>query len=888
MADNDLADVQQFLKKSDDAPGAPPSAPAPGGGSSASGEPRSSPAPVKIGAPTITVFDNFDKKVVAVDPSVVASDPTRFAEPGEQVVKMTDPTGKVWNIPAKNAADAAGIGGYSYQSRDQVRHDDKIDWKKGEIGNNPVMAGLLSASNTLFGGVGDILDKKYNPEEAEARAQIEAEHPYGTGAGTAVGVVGQLALDAASGGTLSGLAKGVEGSIAGAGAGFGMRTLGRVAGGALEGAAFTAPEVTAHLAVGDNQAAAESLGTSMAMGGVLHGVLGGLGDAWRHFKGIGAEDKAGLIAHGLTDESGNINMDNYQKLSKNLEVSKIGVSPAAVSSLGDEGALKISRLASDNGLETLDLSKLRTLKSQIGEEVEEASKNLGKVGDAPLDGLLPNKLSADAREAIEAAHPGVQMPPGGKLKGIDEYNAFKAAEPARNEMNRISGELEKLGSDPVSLNTLQEKLNDIKKVGAKLSDPGAQAVHSLAIEKLSQAVEDARSQAFANGPLSGEYAKYLSNQQQLQTINSLVKMGPKAFVPTDAAAKLSDLDLGGNIAARLGRRAVRTVVSHGIGAAAGGLLGAGGGPLGFVAGSMAGGWAQKRIVAALGDKALEYAGASKALGLSTKILKQVADNPETSQWLGAALAKNVANSNTSQIATVANALIGKSALAKQQQDRNVDFVKAQQAIVQQKADEQTMNNHAASLASVFGHDPELQSMVHNQQLKTINYLYDNMPKSDPPPPFQKQAVAPSKIQQKQFMDRFEVAKDPASVIQHAKDGTLTDAHVDALKNLFPDRYGKIVDQVNAMAHDPNTPAVSYGLKKSLSTLTGQNLANPNNINYQQAIYGNVQGGANNESAFGPQGKGKKGGGAPKQEKFKIDKMPDLSTSTQKRSNKGGF
>lgn len=884
MADNDLANVQDFLKKPD-AP-APPVAAVP-----AASKPQQVKAPS-----TITVFDNVYNRPAVVDPSAIASDPNRFAPLADQQVKMIGPDGKPYGILAKNAADAAGMG-YSFQSDAQVHHEKKIEQVKAYNGGDSAFgAGAHAAVNNAFGGITDILARKYNPDLAEAQDQIQDEHPIASGIGTGLGIAGNLAMGSAIG--LGGIASTVERGIAGEGAGLALRTLGRVAGGALEGAAYTAPEITAHLAVGDNQAAAESLGTAMAMGGVTHGVLGALGDGWRHFRGIGEADKAGLIAQGITDESGNVNLDKYQALSKNLETSKLGVSPTAIGALGEDGASKVSKLATDNGLESLDLSKLRTLKSQIGDEVKEATERLGKeVSAKPIDSLVPSQIAQDTRDAITAAHPGIELPAGGKLKGIDEYNAFMAAEPARNEMNRIAGELNKLGSEPVSLTALQDKLAEIQKGGKKLADPAAQAVHSLAIEKLEQAVSDARSQAFANGPLKESYAKYLGQQDQLRTIDTLIKGGAGSFVPTgEQAAKLGDLDIGGTIAARMARRVARGVVSaplkYGIGALTGGGLGAIAGAPGFVLGSMAGGYVQKKVVQALGSRALEYAGASKALGLSTSVLRKVAENPETAEWLGAAMAKQVASNTQKTMTSVAGALAGKVALAKQEQGRKLDFDQTQKYLIQQKADETQMNNQAAQLSHVFGHDPELQSMVHAQQVKTINYLYDSIPKSQPLQPFQKQPTQPTKQQKKDFMDRVEIANDPLSILGHVKDGTLTAAHVDAFKTLAPNHYDQLVNQVNQMAHDPQTPSVSYGLKRSLQTLTGQNMTNPQGINYQQAIYGNGSGGGSSgggsESAFPAQGGGKHKGGGPKPEKFKIDKMPDLSTNTQRRSAKGGF
>lgn len=835
-------------------------------------------------APIIPMFDAANRNIGMVTAADIASDPKRWQALGSQSVRMVAPDGKKYDVPASTALEAQQNGGYSFLGGDDAHAHAMHEWQRDEHGRGAGMAVADAMSSATFGGIGDIIDRKFNPEAAEIREETAAENPTANKIGTGLGIVGNLALGGAAG--LGGIGAAVEGSVAGEGAGLALRTAGRIAGGAVEGAAYTAPEITAHLAVGDAQAAAESLGTSMAVGGLLHGALGLAGDGWRNFRGVSSADKAGLVAHGVVDEAGNINLDRYKQIKAGLDTSKLGVAQAGIDALGENGAAKISSLAADNGLESLSLKEIRGLKSSLSDEVKEATEKLqASIKNKPIDGLVPGSLASDVEKTISEAHPGLMAPPGGKI-GPGEYDLFMKAAPARNEAMRISHEINSLGSESVSLQKMQTVVSELEKSGAKLKDPTAQAVNSLAVEKLSNQLEQARSAAFAAGDLKSDYARYLQNQQHLGTIDTLLKTDG-SFLP--AVSDKPELGLGGNIAQRLARRVTRTVVGaplkQGIGALTGGALGSLGGAPGFVIGSIAGGYVASKVAGALGRQTLEHAAASKALGLSTGILGKIADNPATSDWLGSALAKQAAGGVEKSIQQWGSIAGVKAADTAMQGKQRLDFDQARAALNSKMADTQAAQQHIDQLSHVFGHDPDLQSQIAGQQLKTLQYLHGSLPPEKPAQPFQKEPAPVSRQDKKAFMDRLEVAQNPNSLLGHVRDNTLTPAHVDAMKNLYPQQFSRIQQQIEAAAHDPNGKTPGYATRQTLSLLTGNAAySNPNGVNYQAAAgYGPVSGGAGgSESAFGPAGKG---GKAPKQPHMKLDKMPDLTTGTQKRSGK---
>lgn len=265
-------------------------------------------------------------------------------------------------------------------------------------------------------------------------------------------------------------------------------------------------------------------------------------------------------------------------------------------------------------------------------------------------------------------------------------------------------------------------------------------------------------------------------------------------------------------------------------------LGEVGGMLGNAAMGPYGGIVGQRISSAIAERVL----GNSVSDLATRGLKRLADNPETLQYFGRALANGAASTAAERIAGTAASLLTREAVAadplKQLLGPSANGLsKTQQWDRVERAFSQADTGaEIGHMGSMFGMDPELKAAIARKQEQTVDYLRDSMPKRPTPQPFDRREWAPTDAEKKAFVDRLEVAQNPWSVLQRAANGTLNGNHVEALKTIYPTFHAQMVAQIGQMAYDPKAPIPAPGVRAALSQLTGVNLTNPTGINFQGA------------------------------------------------------
>lgn len=107
--------------------------------------------------------------------------------------------------------------------------------------------------------------------------------------------------------------------------------------------------------------------------------------------------------------------------------------------------------------------------------------------------------------------------------------------------------------------------------------------------------------------------------------------------------------------------------------------------------------------------------------------------------------------------------------------------------------------------------------------QVVGYLAQQAPKSPyaVPVPFTPQREwRPSEQQIKDYKTKIAVAKDPYVAIDALGDGTLTKAHVDALRALAPRLHEEMVRRITDYGASGRAPALPYAQRLKLSMMTG--------------------------------------------------------------------
>jgi hypothetical protein len=396
--------------------------------------------------------------------------------------------------------------------------------------------------------------------------------------------------------------------------------------------------------------------------------------------------------------------------------------------------------------------------------------------------------------------------------------------------------------------------------------------------------EEVMKDSYTKLKMDTHYGQYLADKSKYAATADLLKYGPQQFdsFGNPLTEKVVPYGLRNTFISRTASAAA-TGLATGIGHFSG-------------LGGLGGYFAIRPVI----DMVLHHTLVDKGLDISTKVLRKLADNPETTQWVGAALTKELWDKSISKVASFPATIAGKTAATVANPIKSIlgsdgtsgrtsdqQFTKLSNSIEAAAANPAMVQREVAVMTSIFGHDPELQRLLAQKQFATIKYLADNLPKPPPPQPFSSIKPEISQQDKQAFLDKLEIANSPDNIVAHMKDGSLNDNHLQAMQTLYPKRYQQYLGQVLYMAYDPkyaNLPpktirtfatfAQNPALDPSLSTLP------QDQAKYLQMGMPQPQGGMVGRKGTSGAGKGGEKSITSKAT-FNSERFPSAQTSTQR-------
>jgi hypothetical protein len=115
--------------------------------------------------------------------------------------------------------------------------------------------------------------------------------------------------------------------------------------------------------------------------------------------------------------------------------------------------------------------------------------------------------------------------------------------------------------------------------------------------------------------------------------------------------------------------------------------------------------------------------------------------------------------------------------------------------------------------------PGIAPHVHAAASNAIQFLASKLPNMGNELP-EDDLPTISKSNKKDWMDLHEAVSNPLSVLDHAKNGTLTQNHVAALKTVYPDLHQEIVQKLQSelTEHKENGGTLSNSRKRAIGML----------------------------------------------------------------------
>lgn len=736
----------------------------------------------------------------------IQANPSMFMDIDKAQVKMLGPNGEHYVVAGSDLSSAIEKG-WQLPTSEQILHSQKVQETVAQYESGGGNAFLSRFGNALSGGAGDVIEahagRTTNPEKeasdirAEAKAQLLENHPTQSMLGTAAGFIGNAAL---TGGLAGEIGKGTEGLVAGAEAGLGRAVATKAVGGAAQGAFYAAPQAITQTIYGDPETAAETMLWGLGTGGII----GGGGELL----------KRGVVAGtGKLLEAGEkyLNPEKLNAKADEMIARRAGINPVGANKLGSERLSQIAKVIEDENIQP-GREGADALREDAGSKLGEHFKKIDGLLDSDKDlekyKLRPQDVANEIKLNVEKAM-------GGLHTGLDE-TALKTLDKTTNVI------VEQFGKEPIKFSQAQqiaEKLrrdipesNFFANADDKVNAEVRRSVYDMFRAKQMEMAENAYKNVEGRGD---EFADYLSQKKRYQVASDLIRHGEKQFNNANFG---SPVDTKGVMSSHL---------------------------MGF-AGGIAGGF-PGYITGKLGHKFLGHYVDNMAESYGARALRGLAN----SEWLPQIMAKDGVETLSRHLDTVGSFLAPVAYKAAQASDpfkkflgtegsngisKQKQFEKVAQSITAAATDQTQNQSQVAAIKHVFGNDPALSDLLAQKHTQAIQYLYGNLPKNpNPPQPFQNNQWQPTFQQIKEFADRLEVVQNPMSVMNHVALGTLTNAHVEALKTVYPQIYQQMIQRVAMAAHKPDAGNVGSGVRLSVEKLTGVNITNPNNINYQ-AIY----------------------------------------------------
>lgn len=802
-----------------------------------------------------TVYDRDTMQPVAGSPEELAAGIAsgKYAFDANSPVQLKGDDG-LESFSADEAAEKIAAGSHSLPThaeeyQEQVNREEAAKGLPESIGQ-----GVASGVNQALLGVPEAITSHLEtPEQKAHREAVEQAHH----AARVVGGIGGIGASLLAGGEVF---KGLE--MAGkAAAGLALpaeeaATAGltrRLAAKAVElgtqGAALAAPQALVHAAFGDVQQASETLAWGAGLGAVL---------------GVPAEllSSAGS-AIGSALKPGGAVADKIEGWADNLTPKAMGAQKSQILKIPTERREELVKFAHDAGLIKPGMSK-----EDIGEAVraayEERSDGVGdtikalddtwrdaaakggafqeraptpeeaalldahmtpgKIGDAIRDHFdtpeMKMPMNSDAAAAVQKVVDSAYALPTVKIGGR-EIVSFEAAQTFKQNLySRWGGAVKKVQN--------QGGLKG-QQVITPLDEAKSQA-YDIVKNLVNKASEDV---ALASGKpeLVGKLAQHNKELSMLHTL--------KDWTGNAEAQQLGNKGIG-----------LTDWLAMKAGGVAGAAFGALGGPIGAGAGALAGGLASHFVKHWAEDKGLIY------LSTAAKRAAAGGDSNVFAATLGADAQARLKATMDGVQATVKNmALQGIQATAARKNEHlkallggETTGLSSAQQLKKLQDRVQTLSSNPAALAAatsaVVGPlavaAPQVADAVQKQLAGQVQYLAQATPKAPrPPAPFAPQSWSATDAQQLAFHDKAEIVASPMAAMKHMQQGTLSDAHLDALKTNYPVIYDEMKKQIITFAAEHPDVKLPVAERASVAKFLGVSLDamdSPDAVRALQATY----------------------------------------------------
>lgn len=717
---------------------------------------------------------------------------THAFKKGERV-NVIGEDGKSQSLPTEQLSQAFQQG-FRLETPTEGAINDYVDDNKG-FGGTLKAFGSKALSEVAYGVPELIYEKTGDPLEIAKFEALKKDHEIATALGALTGFGasvfggGPVVKGAAKAGNFAqkivanrlkaagvkgseGLAKRMATSIAEKSARIGA-----------EGATFAAPRAITEAALGDPEAAAESLIWGVGLGAGLGAGMGTLAPAVQKLSK--AQKEVGLLGA----RSGGV-LRNF----RNERAAKaLGFSKSQIKKVGGQEQA-----------------------AQIGEDILNARMPDGQKIIGPYDST--EKIAQKLYEYQRNLGNDIAK----VYKEIDDSgtNFFDA----NKVKNRIQSELGEFYRSP--LNKSEAKLFD------NLLETVSGKGEKISLREAKEILDLVDNVAYPKGqrPISPNEKQLLAQDARRiirEELNSAAEVGARSIGDESLAKTLVDSNKKISSAIKA-KRAIQDKISSEQGNRYFGLTdvitGAGVGGIDPVAGVATVGL--KKIAEKYGNQFLANLDVGGLL-LAERAMKRAASEmdriPEIVKNIGQAGKKAASVGGLLTLTRLYGEDVPPSEVAKRQKEELLKELSKKSSLIVSNPD-RAMDEIIEMTAPINqGGAPEVSAMMADKISKIRKYIFDSIPRPiTPSNPFIVDSWKPSSMQMQSFEDKLDTVQNPFSVLDRLADGTLTKDHVEALAVNFPKIYNLMKDRIiDAATEDPSS--LSYQARLKLSLLLGADL-----------------------------------------------------------------
>ncbi|HZU82876.1 MAG TPA: hypothetical protein VE987_08175 [Polyangiaceae bacterium] len=781
-----------------------------------------------------------DESAAPIAPPAAPPGPTLLMGPDGDVYRFDDPT----------RALAAGYRPLTHA--ELVAHEvEKEESAKGALGS--IEEAAKSAGNQLLLGVpGAIADATATPEEREKSAAREEYHKTARLLGGAAGLGASLLFggEVFRGAELAGQA--AEHAILPAAeiaeASLGRRLAATAANYATQGAALAAPQAVIQAAWGDPKQAAETLlwgvGAGAALGGAGELLQAGGEAALEEVRSALGSDKAREV---------------LSKFASDRTAKAFGAERSQLNKLSPERIREVTDFAHAEGIIRPGMSR-----TELGAAVDAAHEKYGgEIGDvlSSLDervqrgtatedlvghAIKPGEIGDKIRAALDG--PELRMPMNAdQARALDQVVESAHLIPT----TKVNGQ------EVISFEDAQNFVSSLRKrwtasIGRDLNEGGVRGLDVVTpLDQMKSAAYQVARDAVHG---AGDRVALAAGDPSLVGALARAKASYSKVAELDKWAATLERQQAGNRMIGLtdfihmGQGPVASS-AQAVGAGLGGLLG---GAPGAVAGAMIG-----KVPGAVLDLVAKHWMEDKGLVYLSALSKRAArEGPEMlSAVMASEGAKRLAATMTGVQDTVRRlamrgieevsarktehmkALLGSTSGLTPDQA----YSKLGARLTQLASSPAAMTTVVGHLSAPFASSAPAVADAYSQKLgQAIQYLYAALPKAPAPPaPFAPQSWSPSATDKLAFHDRAEIVANPMAAMQHVAQGTLSDAHLDALRTIYPMVYAMMQKEVLDFAASHPEVKLPLPERQSVARLLGTSLDTldtPERVQQLQAAY----------------------------------------------------